>query len=134
MRHAHPPERTVDATRPGGSASVEPAATARAEWTCPMHPEVVRDAPGSCPICGMALEPRTARLDEGENPELADMRHRFWWAIALGIPVFVLAMGDMVLGRGLGGRPHTLTNWIGLVLSTPVVWWTGWRARATTAR
>ena len=99
----------------------------RVEYTCPMHPEIVRDAPGACPICGMALEPRTVGLDEGPNPELIDMSRRFRIAAILAAPVFLLAMGDMVLGMGLGGRLDLRwANWIGLVLSTPVVWWAGW--------
>ena len=97
------------------------------EYTCPMHPEIVRDGPGSCPICGMALEPRVATLDDGPNPELTDMTRRMWIGMALGLPVFVLAMGDMVLGMGLGGRVDMrVTNWIGLAFSTPVVLWAGW--------
>jgi Cu+-exporting ATPase len=99
----------------------------RIEYTCPMHPEIVRDAPGTCPICGMALEPRTVALEEQENPELVDMRRRFWIAALLSLPVFALTMGDMVLGMGLGGRVDLrVTNWIGLALSTPVVLWAGW--------
>jgi P-type Cu+ transporter len=102
-------------------------ATTRVEYTCPMHPEIVRDAPGACPICGMALEPRTATLEEGPNPELVDMTRRMKIAILLGLPVFLLTMGDMVLGMGLGGRiDMRVTNWIGLVCSTPVVLWAGW--------
>jgi Cu+-exporting ATPase len=102
-------------------------AAPRIEYTCPMHPEVVRDAPGSCPICGMALEPRTVSLEDQENPELVDMTRRLWIATLLALPVFFLAMGDMVLGMGLGGRiDMRLTNWIGLVLATPVVLWAGW--------
>src|SRR5688572_5274461 len=97
------------------------------EYTCPMHPEIVQIGPGSCPICGMALEPRTVSLDDDANPELADMTRRFWIAAALGLPVFVLAMGDMLLGMGLGGRiDMTVTNWVGLVCATPVVLWAGW--------
>ena len=99
----------------------------RVEYTCPMHPEIVRDAPGACPICGMALEPRTVGLEDGPNPELIDMTRRFRMAAWLGAPVFVLAMGDMVLGMGLGGRIDVAwTNWLGLALATPVVWWAGW--------
>jgi Cu+-exporting ATPase len=99
----------------------------RVEYTCPMHPEIVRDQPGSCPICGMALEPRTVGLDEGPNPELVDMSRRFRIAALLAATVFVLAMGDMVLGTGLGGRVDLrVTNWLGLALTTPVVWWAGW--------
>ena len=92
-----------------------------------MHPEVVRAGPGSCPICGMALEPRVATLEEGPNPELTDMTRRMWIGAALGLPVFVLAMGDMVLGMGLGGRVDMrISNWIGLAFATPVVLWSGW--------
>src|SRR5258708_35131881 len=61
-------------------------------YTCPMHPEIIRDKPGSCPICGMALEPMVASIDEGENPELTDMRRRFWICLVLTIPVFISAM------------------------------------------
>jgi P-type Cu+ transporter len=99
----------------------------RVEYTCPMHPEIVRDEPGSCPICGMALEPRTGSLEDAPNPELVDMTRRMWIAAALAFPVFAMAMADMVLGMGLGGRVDVrLTNWIGLVLATPVVFWAGW--------
>ena len=99
----------------------------RVEYTCPMHPEIVRDAPGACPICGMALEPRTVTVDEGPNPELVDMTRRFRIGALLGAPVFALAMADMVLGAGLGGRVDLRwTNWLGLILATPVVWWAGW--------
>jgi Cu+-exporting ATPase len=111
----------------GGAAPAAPPAAAGAQWTCPMHPEIVRDGPGSCPICGMALEPMTATLDEGPNPELVDMTRRFWIGAALAAPIFLLAMGDMVLGMGLGGRVDVRwTNWLGLALATPVVWWAGW--------
>jgi Cu+-exporting ATPase len=100
---------------------------ARVEYTCPMHPEIVRNAPGACPICGMALEPRTVAIDDAPNPELVDMTRRLWIAMALGLPVFLLAMGDMVLGMGLGGRLDVrVTNWVGLVCATPVVLWAGW--------
>jgi Cu+-exporting ATPase len=103
------------------------APSMRVEYTCPMHPEIVRDGPGACPICGMALEPRTVMLEEGPNPELVDMTRRMWIGAALGLPVFGLAMGDMILGMGLGGRVDMrITNWVGLVFSTPVVFWAGW--------
>ena len=99
----------------------------RVEYTCPMHPEIVRDQPGACPICGMALEPRTVGLEEGPNPELVDMTRRFRIGALLGAPVFLLAMGDMVFGAGIGGRVDLRwTNWLGLALATPVVWWAGW--------
>ena len=103
------------------------ASLTRVEYTCPMHPEIVRDEPGACPICGMALEPRTVAVEEGPSPELVDMTRRMWIAALLGAPVFVLAMGDMLLGMGLGGRiDMRVTNWIGLVCATPVVLWAGW--------
>jgi Cu+-exporting ATPase len=99
----------------------------RVEYTCPMHPEVVRDGPGSCPICGMALEPRTVTAEEPPNHELIDMTRRLWISALLALPVFALAMGDMVLGMGLGGRiDPIMANRIGLAFATPVVLWGGW--------
>jgi P-type Cu+ transporter len=96
----------------------------RVEYTCPMHPEIVRPEPGSCPICGMALEPRTVTIDEAPNPELVDMSRRFWISAVIGAPVFGLTMLDMVRG---GGMSHSQTvNWLGLVLTIPVVFWGGW--------
>ena len=104
-----------------------PPAPEGTDYICPMHPEVRQDHPGACPICGMALEPRTVTLDEAPNPELVDMTRRLWIAAALAFPVFASAMGDMVLGMGLGGRVDAgLANWIGLALATPVVFWAGW--------
>jgi Cu+-exporting ATPase len=99
----------------------------RVEYTCPMHPEIVRDRAGACPICGMALEARTVTIEDGPSAELLDMTRRLWIGALLGLPVFLLSMADMVLGMGLGGRADMqLANWIGLVLSTPVVLWAGW--------
>jgi Cu+-exporting ATPase len=104
-----------------------PAAPAtRVEYTCPMHPEIVREGPGACPICGMALERRSVTLEESPNADLIDMTWRTRTAAALALPVFLLAMGDMFLGMGLGGRIDVrITNWIGLLCATPVVFWTG---------
>src|SRR6185503_17577313 len=65
-------------------------------YTCPMHPEIVRDAPGSCPICGMALEPRTASLEQEENPELREMSLRFWVSVALSVPLLLIAMSEFI--------------------------------------
>jgi Cu+-exporting ATPase len=105
----------------------DPAALFRTEYTCPMHPEIVRDRPGACPICGMALEPRVVGLHEGPNPELVDMTRRFWIALALGAPVFLVTMADMLLGGGLMRIVDMrATNWGSLAFATPVVLWAGW--------
>jgi hypothetical protein len=77
-------------------------APAGVKWTCPMHPEIIRDAPGSCPICGMALEPMTPAPDSGPNPELVDMRRRFVIGLGLTAPVLILEMGRHLLGRETG--------------------------------
>ncbi len=104
-----------------------PDALTKLEYTCPMHPEIVRSEPGACPICGMALEPRTVVLEDVPNPELVDMTRRFKVSLLLSSPVVVLAMADMLFGAGLGGRVDLrVTNWIGLLLGTPVVLWAGW--------
>src|SRR5258708_21988304 len=95
------------------------------KWTCPMHPEIVRDGPGHCPICGMALEPMMPSATAQENPELRDMNRRFWVGLVLSLPVLALEMGGEVLGlrRALG---PLLSNSLQLVLATPVVLWCGW--------
>jgi Cu+-exporting ATPase len=103
------------------------AAAAGRKYTCPMHHEIIRDAPGSCPICGMALEPLTVSLDEEENHELKDMTRRFWIAVALAIPVFALGMSDLIPGQPLQQLvPMSMLQWVQLVLATPVVLWAGW--------
>lgn len=96
-----------------------------AVYTCPMHPEVRQEGPGNCPICGMALEPEMMTGEEGENPELADFRRRFWIGLVLTLPVFALEMGTHLFGlhEFMDG---TTSNWIQLVLTTPVVLWAGW--------
>jgi Cu+-exporting ATPase len=104
----------------------EVVADAGAEYTCPMHPEIVQIGPGPCPLCGMALEPRVISLDDGPNPELADMQRRFWIAAVLGAPVFLTSMADMATGGTLMMTRASLVNWMGLVLATPVVFWAGW--------
>ena len=99
---------------------------AKVEYMCPMHPEVVRDEPGSCPTCGMALEPRAVTVEEPPSPELVDMTRRFWIGAALAFPVFALAMTEMVLGGQMTQLvPRALSNWIQLVFATPVVVWAG---------
>ncbi|MCB9492223.1 MAG: copper-translocating P-type ATPase [Dehalococcoidia bacterium] len=105
-----------------------PPAAAAAEWVCPMHPEIVRDAPGACPICGMALEPRAPRADEEpETHELRDMRRRFWFAAAVTLPLVVLAMGDLIPGQPIADLFATRTRiWIELAFATPVCLWAAW--------
>lgn len=117
----HPAHGAAFAPRSTPAASREAAA---AEYTCPMHPEIVQRGPGTCPKCGMALEPRVATAEAVADPELADMRRRLLVCAALTVPLFVLAMTDMlrgdVLGRILGAG--TLP-WLELALATPVVVW-----------
>ncbi len=101
-----------------------PQAAEGAVWTCPMHPEVRRPGPDSCPICGMALEPLEPTLEESPNPELLDFTRRFWVAAALSVPLLVLTMGADLLGwHFLDGRPSALLQ---LALASPVVLWAGW--------
>ncbi len=107
-------------------APAQPAPPAGAVWTCPMHPEVVREGAGTCPICGMALEPRTPTLDDGKNPELVDMTRRFRFAVRLTVLVVFAAMGDMIPGVPLAYiAPPRFWVWFQLVLSLPVVLWSG---------
>jgi Cu+-exporting ATPase len=94
-------------------------------YTCPMHPQIRQIGPGSCPICGMALEPEVASLDAPPNAELADMTRRFWIGLVLALPPFVLEMGGHLVG-GHGLIDPALSNWIQLVFATPVVVWAGW--------
>jgi Cu+-exporting ATPase len=93
-------------------------------YTCPMHPEIRKAGPGSCPICGMALEPLVATADSGPSHELIDMQRRFAVGLVLTLPVFALEMGGHL--TGLTMRLGALSNWIQLALATPVVLWAGW--------
>jgi len=102
-----------------------PAMPAGTIYTCPMHPEIRQEGPGTCPICGMALEPDVVNLDDAPNPELADMTRRFWIGALLSVPVVVLEMGGHLVG-GRGLIEPTLSNWIQFVFATPVVLWAGW--------
>jgi len=105
--------------------AVRPAATSeRVDYVCPMHPQITSESPGSCPICGMALEPRVALADAGEDPELRDMTRRLWIAAALALPVFLIAMAEMLpsLHRVFAGPA---IPWIELALATPAVLWAG---------
>ncbi|HSC28551.1 MAG TPA: copper-translocating P-type ATPase [Vicinamibacterales bacterium] len=92
-----------------------------------MHPQIVRDEPGSCPICGMALEPMTVTADEAVDPELVDMTRRFWIGLVLTLPLLAFVMGDMVPGEPLRHViPGRTLAWLQLILATPVVLWAGW--------
>ncbi|HET9042830.1 MAG TPA: copper-translocating P-type ATPase, partial [Burkholderiales bacterium] len=111
------------------AAAPLPAVTAgtTVEWTCPMHPEIVRDAPGNCPICGMALEPRTATLQDVENVHLKDMTRRFWASVALSLPLVAAAMAEMIWGMEFRHAVNeSLFAWGQFALATPVVLWGGW--------
>ncbi|HEX6175357.1 MAG TPA: heavy metal translocating P-type ATPase, partial [Candidatus Binatia bacterium] len=130
-----PMDAEVRESKPGAcpkcGMALEPetlaASSTRTEYVCPMHPEIVRDEPGSCPICGMALEPRTVTLEDAPNPELVGMTRRFWISAALSLPLFIIAMSDMISGQPL---QHILSSrlltWIQFILATPVVLWGGW--------
>lgn len=110
----------------GHSAHETRREDAQATYTCPMHPEVRQIGPGSCPKCGMALEPESAAIAEDDNPELKDMTRRFWIAAVFSIPLLILAMGAHTLGGGLmrfADGPYG--NWLQLTLATPVVLWCG---------
>jgi Cu+-exporting ATPase len=102
-----------------------PLAAVAADYVCPMHPEVVQSGPGSCPICGMALEPRTAPAVEERNLELEGMTRRFWVSLVLTVPVFLLAMTDMLPGRPLHIPPRA-QGLLEMALASPVVLWGGW--------
>ncbi|WP_313340881.1 heavy metal translocating P-type ATPase [Stenotrophomonas sp.] len=112
LRYLHPSAHAAEPV---------PAGT---RYTCPMDPQIVQDGPGTCPICGMALEPMMPSLDEGENPELTDFRRRFWWSLPLSVATLALAMLAMTpLLRALAPDVRV---WIELALATPVVLWAGW--------
>ncbi len=114
-----PTHHQVHADHRPAPASAAPAGTV---YTCPMHPEVRQDHPGNCPKCGMTLEPVLPSLDDEENPELADFRHRFWWTLPLTIVVTVMAM----FGHRFGWMAMATQSWLELVLSVPIVLWGGW--------
>lgn len=122
-QHAqHPPQSRQARQLP---RRAEQGVSGQVEYTCPMHPQVRQIGPGNCPICGMALEPVVATAEQGESPELRDMTRRFWIGTALTVPVFALEMGGHLtnLNHLLGQQ---LSNWLQLLLGTPVVLWAGW--------
>ena len=115
--HGHHSHAVAKAASPGDRSHVE--------YTCPMHPQVRQMGPGNCPICGMALEPVVATAEEGESPELRDMTRRLWIGTALTLPVFALEMGGHLFNIHHLIAPQT-SNWVQLLLGTPVVLWAGW--------
>jgi P-type Cu+ transporter len=117
---ADPKKYTGDGPVP---SPAPPVTASGATYTCPMHPEIVRPGPGACPICGMALEPRTVTLEQEENPELIDMRRRLWISAALTAPILLMTMGEMMSLLPAAG---SVAIWTQLALATPVVLWGGW--------
>ncbi len=138
------PERYIlgpgEAEKPESKRSAEVSRKLREDYsgsyTCPMHPEVVQDGSGACPICGMDLEPTVATSDEEGDPELARMSRRFWVSVGLSLPVFFITMSDMIPGQPLQQQISSkVLTWIQLILATPVVIWAarpfftrGWRS------
>ena len=120
-QHLHHHGHTADEQTRATSAAVPMEAPAGTIYTCPMHPEVQQDHPGNCPKCGMSLE-AVIPLDEEDNSELIDFQHRFWWTLPLTVVVTILAM----FGHRLGWFDMKTQTWVELVLSLPVVLWTGW--------
>ena len=151
MEHKHPADHKMEASccshahhagahHPASAAPISPLngdarqhgdakdeGGAKQIWTCPMHPEVRRDAPGACPICGMALEPLRPSADEGENHELADMTRRFWISALLTLPLLWSLLGEIVPAIDpMRLFSHSAVAWAQLLLATPVVLWGGW--------
>jgi Cu+-exporting ATPase len=119
--HRHHHEHAHDAHAPVPSAPPKPGA----QYTCPMHPQILRDAPGSCPICGMALVP-VAGSGEADDSELRDLTRRFWIGAVLSIPLVLLAMAPMAGIMEPFGLAPQVRGWVELVLGTPVILWVGW--------
>jgi Cu+-exporting ATPase len=117
--HGVPLSETDVVTRPGSPKTT----TSHAKYTCPMHPEIVQIGPGSCPICGMALEPMEISAEQEVDPEYVSMSRRLWVSAVLSIPLLVMAMGEHLLPWQLAGG---VRNWIEFALATPVVLWGGW--------
>lgn len=124
-RHSQDHGHDHSAHAPKAPKPVPQGNPSQVEYTCPMHPQVRQMGPGHCPICGMALEPVVATEQVGESPELKDMTRRFWWGLLFTVPVFVLEMGAHLFNiHHLVAQQ--VSNWIQLVLATPVVLWAGW--------
>ncbi|WP_170168325.1 copper-translocating P-type ATPase [Pseudorhodoferax soli] len=124
-QHGHAGHHHHPAAPGDGAPQPRASSPGQAEYTCPMHPQVRQIGPGTCPICGMALEPLLATEDQGESPELTDMRRRLWIGAVLTAPVFALEMGGHVFNIHHLIAQQT-SNWVQLLLATPVVLWAGW--------
>jgi Cu+-exporting ATPase len=123
-RHKLPNSPETAPTVQSKSATVPPQA-GNAQWTCPMHPQIVRHGPGSCPICGMALEPINITASD-ENPELASMSRRFWVGVALTVPLLVLMVSDILPSMPIQHWVDSrMLVWLQFALATPVVLWGG---------
>ena len=116
------PARYLEPTVAAAKAEPVPEGTI---YTCPMHPQIRQVGPGSCPICGMALEPVLVTAETGPNPELVDMTRRFWIGLVLSLPVVALEMGGHLTGLDICSSQQT-SNWLQMLLATPVVLWAGW--------
>ena len=116
---------TADPAKYLSAARLERAVAAPgAMWTCPMHPQIRQEGPGTCPICGMALEPEEPSLDDALNPELVDFTRRWWVSAVLAVPLLILTMGTEFLGLHL--VDPIVSPWIQLALTAPIVLWAGW--------
>jgi len=126
-KFAAEPARYVSPARARAAGAAARTTAGEVQWTCPMHPQIVREEPGNCPICGMTLEPMTPAAGEAANPELRDMRRRFWVGIALSVPLLAIAMAEHFDQAALDAlvSPHLLV-WAQLILGTPAVLWGGW--------
>ena len=123
MNHSHHPAHGGAAHHgPPSTTATDAAGAPGAIYTCPMHPQVRQQGPGTCPICGMALEPEQPSLEEEENPELVDFNRRFWWTLPATVIVLALAM----FGQHVAAIPVEARTWIELLLTTPVVLWAAW--------
>ncbi len=121
-KFAAAPENYLPGSRPPAAAPARDAV-----YTCPMHPEIEQLGPGDCPICGMALEPRTVPLEAGPSAEYLDLRRRFWIGAALSLPLLLWVMTEHLAGMGvMAGMSHQLIQSLQLLLATPVVLWAGW--------
>lgn len=113
------PEKYV---HPSAAASEPQTFSVSSMYTCPMHPEIRQDHPGSCPKCGMTLEPVLPELEADESPELRDFQRRFWWTLPLTVIAFILAM----FGERLGWMEMAVQSWVEMFISIPIVLWSGW--------